>query len=366
VRIEVAAGNHPRDLCPVSIPFPTGAPTALTWEHRRLSVQPDGEAAWFLISGLCAGEVAHLEPTDAAPTGSVRLEDNGTEIAVAVDGEPFTRYRYADVHRPYFWPVLAPGGIPVTRAWPMDESDPTEVRDHPHHRSLYHAYGDVNGVDNWSDEPGHGCTIHRSVDELISGPVFGRMRTTSDWTSAAGAPLLRQTARVTIWRGDALRRILDFDLELTALEEDIRFGDTKEGGILTVRMATALDVDHGGRIQNSYGGIDEAETWGRAAHWCDYHGILKGQRAGICVMDHPDSFRYPTYWHVRNYGLMGANPFALAAYTQGRKEGSYTLPAGESLHFRYRVVVHLGDTREAAIADQYHNFVAPPVAAVKD
>lgn len=364
--IEVAAGHHPRDLCPVSISNPGTTLTALKWGDQQLAVQADGNEVCFLLNRLPAGEVAVLQPADAAPSGGVHLEDTGTQILVSVNGEPFTRYRYAGVHRPYYWPVHAPGGVPVTRAWPMDENSPNEVRDHPHHRSLYHAYGDVNGVDNWSDEPGHGCTVHCSTDELTSGPVFGRIATTSHWTTPDSVPLLRQTSRVTIWRGDALRRIMDFDLRLTALEQDIHFGDTKEGGLLTVRMATSLDVDHGGRIENSYGGINEAETWGRAAHWCDYHGLLDGQRTGICVMDHPDSFRYPTYWHVRNYGLMAANPFALAAYTGGRKQGSHLLRAGETLHFRYRVVVHLGDTREAGIAAQYHNFVSPPSAAVHE
>src|SRR2546421_552016 len=76
-----------------------------------------------------------------------------------------------------------------------------ETHDHPHHRSLYFAYGDVNGTDNWSEEAGHGYTKHRSVDGLVSGSVYGRFSTTSDWTGSAGQPLLEQKATVTVWQG---------------------------------------------------------------------------------------------------------------------------------------------------------------------
>src|SRR5437868_84265 len=35
-----------------------------------------------------------------------------------------------DVAKPYFWPLNAPGGIPVTRAWPMEKAKPGESTDH--------------------------------------------------------------------------------------------------------------------------------------------------------------------------------------------------------------------------------------------
>jgi hypothetical protein len=82
-------------------------------------------------------------------------------------------------------------------------------------------------------------------------------------------------------------------------------------------------------------------------------------------MDHPISFRYPTYWHVRDYGLMGANPFALEAYTRGAKDGSYVLEAGAEMRFVYRVIVHLGDAAEADIAGHYLDFATPPPAEVR-
>ena len=78
------------------------------------------------------------------------------------------------------------------------------------------------------------------------------------------------------------------------------------------------------------------------------------------ILDHPHSFRYPTHWHVRNYGLMTANPFGYSAYTNGLKDGSHVLQNGDTLPFRYRVALHRGSCEQATINEHYLNFAAPP------
>lgn len=367
MELTLSAAGRKREACPVVIHSPAEtAAAAPAAGADTITVQRDGDRL-AMIAALPSPDSACVFAPSEAPRGpGVELTDDGRSIAVRIAGEPFTTYRYADVPaRPYFWPVLAPGGVPVTRAWPMAEDVPGETRDHKHHRSMYFAFGDVNGVDNWSEEPGHGRTVHRTVDELVSGPVFGRFSTTGDWTDATGRKLLTQRASVTFWNvpSEAMR-MMDVDLRLIASEGDVMFGDTKEGGLLTVRVATPMDVPNGGRIENAYGGVNERETWGYAAQWCDYSGIVSGVRVGIAVMDHPLSFRYPTYWHVRDYGLMGANPFALSAYTNGAKDGSYLLKSGDEMRCLYRVVVHLGDASEADIRARYLDFVSPPTAEV--
>jgi hypothetical protein len=360
--ITVQAGHHPRVHCPLRIPWSDAeAPSGLSFGSSVVPVQKDGDHLVFIPLALDAGESAVYSPGSEPEGGGVTLEDSGEAISVHLDNEPFTTYRYRGVPaRPYFWPVLAPGGIPVTRAWPMQTDVPGETHDHRHHRSMYFAFGSVNGADNWSEEEGHGFTIHRSVDEQVSGPVFGRFATTSDWTDADRKKILAQKATVTIWRGSHRLRMMDVDMRLTADPGDVLFGDTKEGGLLTVRVASSMDVPRGGRIENAYGGVNEPETWGYSAHWCDYSGTVEGQQVGITVMDHPASFRYPTYWHVRDYGLMAANPFALHDYTGGQKEGSHLLKAGETLRFVYRVIIHRGDASAADLRHRYLDFVAPP------
>jgi len=141
----------------------------------------------------------------------------------------------------------------------------------------------------------------------------------------------------------------------------VRLGDTKEGGILSIRVASSMDAKGAGRIENSYGGIGEAECWGKRAHWVDYSGPVEGATVGFAVYDHPTSFRHPTYWHVRNYGLFTANPFGLHDFYANRGiDGSHVLQEGARLRFKYRILIHQGSTAQARVADRYHDYSTPP------
>ncbi|MCW3053952.1 MAG: hypothetical protein JWN14_3122 [Chthonomonadales bacterium] len=373
--ITIQSGPHTRQHCPVSFTVPEELRGA-SWELRQpdgstLPIQtfPNGMGA-FLLPYLEANATLKLilQPAcDPQPSAApqVTITDNSRALAIEVGGTPLTTYYYADVPaRPYFYPLLTAAGQEVTRAFPMRTDVAGESRDHPHHRSLWIAFGDVNGSDNWSEESGHGSTRHETVSHSTSGAVCGKFETTGSWLTSEGEKLLTQRLQVVAWATPPEFRILDFTIDLTAEQKAVEFGDTKEGGILAVRVVGTMDVPRGGRIENSYGGIDEGETWGKAAHWCDYSGPVEAGNAGIAVMDHPLSFRYPTHWHVRNYGLMTANPFGYAAYTGGAKRGEHRLAPGETLHFQYRVILHSGDADEGQIRGRYLDFVSPPRATV--
>ena len=110
-------------------------------------------------------------------------------------------------------------------------------------------------------------------------------------------------------------------------------------------------------------GQTNAEAWGKAAAWCDYHGPVKDNVVGIAVMNHPSSFRYPTYWHVRTYGLFAANPFGLSYFTKAAKNaGDFTVEAGQSITLNYRVLIHKGDEQEGRVAEVFRAYAATPEA----
>jgi hypothetical protein len=58
----------------------------------------------------------------------------------------------------------------------------------------------------------------------------------------------------------------------------------------------------------------------------------------------PDSFRHPTRWHVRTYGLFAANPFGNSDFPAGDPpQGEARLTHGEELKLHYRVLFYSGE-----------------------
>jgi hypothetical protein len=99
--------------------------------------------------------------------------------------------------------------------------------------------------------------------------------------------------------------------------------------------------------------------WGKASAWCDYSGPIDGKEAGLAILADPKN-PVPTYWHVRAYGLMAANPFgrdkARFPAVIGRKD-LVELAAGQHLRLRYGLLLHTGDAETGRVAEHYERFV---------
>ena len=63
----------------------------------------------------------------------------------------------------------------------------------------------------------------------------------------------------------------------------------------------------------------------------------------IAIIDHPENPNYPTFWHARGYGLFAANPLGEKIFTNGKSEKNLRLKKGESVTFRYRIVISDGE-----------------------
>ena len=290
----------------------------------------------------------------------VTFQKGDGKVDILIDGKVFTTYYHAsDQVKPYFHPLRAADGRVMTRAYPMDKSAPGEEkdRDHPHHRSCWYTHGDVNGVDYWGEAAKRqGKIVHRQIDKAEGGQT-GVLATTMDWIDDTGKRVLVQSQEVR-FQGDNSRRIMDFRITFTAGDQDVKFGDTKEGSF-GVRLATPLKETNGGVITNSKGATGMKGCWGKAADWVDYAGALGGGKVGVAIMDHPTNPRYPTTWHVRDYGLFAVNPFGLHDFLNDPKQdGSLTIKKGESVTFKYRILIHEGDTGTAKIADEYKAYTS--------
>jgi len=380
----VHAGPHARHWCPVQAELTPDREIALdrlylhdTESGAFIPVQgwrTDGHrvAIVFVVPEMAAHETRRYElgvGEYAAAPGVQLTQDAPGQLRVTIGDEHFTTYNYGEsVVRPYLYPVYAAGGVGVTRNWPMRTDVPGETNDHPHHKGIYTAQGDVNGVDNWGEGPNHGYQIHRGFDRLYSGPVAGGFTAQLDWTNAERKTNMTETRRMTFYRTVAAARLIDYEVSLHASVSEVKLGDTKEGGLLSVRVATPMDEIRpgGGRILTGVGSIGEAETWGKRAEWCDYSGPIGGKWYGITLLDHETNPRYPTYWHVRAYGLMTANPFGLHDYTgDPNQRWDMFIAKGETVTWRYRVLIHSGVGELADLALHYQGFIHPPQVEVQ-
>ncbi len=331
--------------------------------------QKDGEEFVFIAPALKANEEAKFNLKEAKnPPTRVLLSMADHRIDVRVDGKLFTAYHFKpDQPKPYLYPVILGDNLRLTRSYPLEmvESEGEKVRDHVHHVSWWVAYGEVNDANLWMAEGDYGQQKPREILEVVSGPVFGKIRAVNDWNRADGNRVVQEEREYVFYASDTEDRATDMRVTFTATDGDVHFSDTKEGGICSLRMNPLLDEQHGnGRMVNSEGKVTEAECWGKPANWCDYSGNLNGKNVGIAVLDHPANLRHPTCWHIRAYGLYTANCFGLKAFGQDQS-GDYTIPNGQELVFRYRVLMHMGNTEEAGIAGQYSGYSAPPVVSIK-
>jgi hypothetical protein len=292
---------------------------------------------------------------EAWAQAEVTAERSEKGVVVKIDGQFFTEYLVHSGTKPVLWPVLGPTGKPMTRVFPMGKGI-KEREDHPHQRSIWFTHGDVNGISFWHEMPGGGTIAHREFLKVESGPK-AVIVTRNDWIAPDGKKVCEDT-RALAFGHDGDTRWIDFDVTLKASEGPVKFGDTKEG-TMGVRVAETIKVDakQGGRIVNSDGKIDK-DAWGKPAAWVDYYGPVDGQTVGLAILNHPSSFRFPTCWHVRSYGLFAANPFGLHDFTGSKDvDGSYTLQAGSALTLRYRMLFHKGDEKQGQVAECFARYV---------
>jgi hypothetical protein len=304
----------------------------------------------------------------------VKITQQGKDkISVEIDGKPFTEFFIgSDAPKPYLHPLRTAGGIVVTRGFPMIPDVPGEAHDHPHHRGLWFAHGDVNGWDFWTNEEaqkgqgkGKGKIVLESVEKIASGKKSGTISAVFAWKTSGGETLLVESRKMTFY-ADPQLRTMDFDTTLSP-QQEVRFADSKEG-MFAIRVASQLEEEQPkgiaepkrtGKMVNAQNKQGEKAVWGKRSEWLDYSGTIDGAAVGIAVFDHPSNPRYPTYWHARGYGMLATNIFGVREFEHDTsRDGSLEIRPGQPLRFRFRVIVHPGDSNAAGIRDAYDAWIA--------
>jgi hypothetical protein len=321
-------------------------------------VVADGGAKTFaFIAPELAEPTTFLVSLSVRATGreeGVTLSPDGPNLKIQVDG-PLAVHHVDGPCKPFLFPVIGPTGKAMTRSYPMEKVEGEDV-DHPHQQSFWFTHGRVNDVDFWSIGKG---TIHETAREIVaSGPVLGRFKTRDDWLAPDGVKICEDERVLTAYDTKSVR-VLDFEVTLKATVGPVVLGATKEGSF-GVRVASSMDVDKetGGKIRNAEG-LEDEQAWGKPSSWVDYSGPVAGETVGVAILNHPSSFRYPTTWHVRTYGLFAANPFGGPDFkVDGYDE--HRVAEGESIRLAYRVILHAGDAGGVDLPRRFALYAAPP------
>lgn len=264
-----------------------------------------------------------LELSDKKVFDNISLRPCNEKLDILFNNKLFASYQYPSaLKKPFLGPVYTKTGNTFTRPDLHHE-------EHPHQRSVFIGVGDVNGVDLWNEPENSGFLKKGAPENIICGSAFASFEANNVWCDKDGKRLVDEKRKITVYNQSENCRYVDLDVTYTATYGDVVFGNTKEAGPLGVRVNEAIDVEHGGYMQNSYGASGEKECWSKSAQWCLYGGKLDGEDCAIAIFDNEKNERYPTCWHIRNYGLFAANNLFF--------RGGLTIKENKSLIYSYRL-----------------------------
>jgi len=234
----------------------------------------------------------------------------------------------------YVHPLLDLDGEPLTEDFPAD---------HRHHRGVFWAWHQVTIGGKAVGDPWAlkdcGWDI-RDVQAESSDNAMS-LRTTVHWLSplwrdASGAmkPFVLEQAVIRVHRAEKDRRLVDFEVGLTALQPETRIGGAAPmpgyGGF-SPRLRLPKDV----RFLGPTGEVEPLPGPVAPSPWIDVVGTFTNDRiSGVAMLTHPTTPGFPQPWILRRRGSMqnpvypGANPVAL--------------PVDRPTVLRYRLVIHRG------------------------
>jgi hypothetical protein len=328
----------------------------------------------LLVVGLLVTELP------AGPS-AVEFTQGDNKIDVVIGGKLFTSYLYGDkLTKPVLVPIRTPSGIEVSRREPLVEIEGGSM-DHEHHVGIFFAVDQVNGVNFWRNTSTPPQIRHVKIMQMACDNGKGRLSTLSHWIDDKERIVLEEKrTMVFLAGGHEDEYAIDLAMDLTARQAKVVFEDIEEG-MFAIRVADCLregdrrggvrpgrplpkeSISGTGRYFSSNGDETARNCWGKRARWVALQGIRQGKVVGVAILNHPASINYPTYWHVRDYGLFSANPLGQGDFQRQDKYKKnpvmplrLTLEQGQTAHFRFLVIVYDGIRTKDQIEERFGDF----------
>lgn len=331
---------------------------------------------------ILATSILLIAPVLIAASPKIKFVENKNRIDVLIAGQPFTSYLYGShLTKPVLIPVRTPSGIEVSRRYPLTEIEGASM-DHEHHVGIFFAVDQVNGINFWRNTNVPPQIKHVRITKMVGGSGTGKLSTISHWINDKKQILLEERRTMVFLAGEN-EYAIDIVIDLTAKCPRVVFEDIEEG-MFAIRLSDYLrESDPENSLQagkplpaeslsgtgiyfSSNGDVTAENVWGKRARWVALQGVRKGKVVGIAILNHPASINYPTYWHVRSYGLFSANPLGQGDFQRQRPEKyrknkviplRLTLEQGHRAHFRFLVIVYEGFRTNEQIEEKFRKFI---------
>jgi len=301
--------------------------------------RPPDDPAAKLIPGAPAIPQTNSKKTESSNRIKVESSEQRLVVRTQLPGRSdwieLAAYAMQTNSRPYLHPVRAPSGRVV-----LTEDRPV---DHPWQHGIFTGFHRVNGFNYWKEDEGRQRFVRLLDVQEASDRVSWRALV--ELVAPNGSVVLEEEDAITIHAPESEDTyIIDFDLLLRAKDHDVNFGKFFVGG-LAVRMP--WDKANPRQTHLNSNGLRGQQCEQQRAEWCNVERPFGNETFGMAVFDHPANPNHPSGWRVDEQGLINPNVSAL---------GDWSLPAKQSQHFRYRILVYRGCAAMEGLATRFETF----------
>ena len=386
LRLELRAGGHDRENCPVVFSLPDALKSAQDFrlvresDQQSIPVQRFGgrqgpRIMWMIHDRLAAGETRSykLSASDRRnQVDAVNCEDDGARLTLSVQGSPVLKFNYQTVESPegidpvyrrggYLHPVFTPNGNIVTGDF---------ERDHPHQHGVFLAWVNTTfhgqPTDFWNQAAGSGdVEFSRFLNRQISGPVFAQF--TARLTHVAvvdrqRSPAIDETWLVRVYNSQKPFLFEIYSRQTAATQEPVYVNEYHYGGF-AIRGPSGWLLEQaadGGQLGKTPAAGAFLTSEGRTredgnhtrARWVEMNGPIGSETAGIIALSAPSNFRSPQPVRLHpNKPYFCFAPMVL---------GEFKIEPHETYASRYRLVVHDGEQDRELAERMWQDFAHPP------
>lgn len=301
--------------------------------------------ALFLLTALALIVSAEEGPIPV----TIQFDDETGRVDFLEAGRPFLRFNHGPTQVPagidpkyrrgnYVSALWGPHGELLTEDYPAD---------HPHHRAVNWSWATIQ----WREETRDLFAISgiwarpSRFAHASGGPEAGVIEAESRWMWDDKEPVVRERVIMRAHRATDDGRYIDFEIQLTALVDDLQFAGRLEAGYsgFNIRMAPGRDQQI--RLHNADTNAPGDAT--PQCSWGDYSAVFDGMEgpSGIAIFQHVNNPAYPSEW--LQYPPLN---FFQPAYPGGRL---IPMPKGETITLRYRLWIHEGVPTEDQLAKRW-------------